>query len=65
MRKGLEIAWVEVHIALSFERKRPYCTGLNKYINTQSYVFQIKCISLPRYNNPSDRSSAAKDLRTL
>jgi len=54
--------WVEARIALSLERKRPYCTGLNKYT---PYVFQIICVSLPRYNNPSDRSSAAKDLRTL
>jgi len=42
--------WVEARIALSLERKRPYCTGLNKYT---SYVFQIICVSLPRYNNPS------------
>jgi len=31
MRKGVEIAWFEAHIALSLERKRPYYTGLNKY----------------------------------
>jgi len=31
MRKGVEIAWVETHIALSLERESSYCTGLNKY----------------------------------
>jgi len=31
MRKGVEIVWVKARIALSLERKRPYCTGRNKY----------------------------------
>jgi len=64
MRKGVEIAWVEAHITLSLERKRPYCTRLNKY-TIICVSNQIICVSLPRYNNPSNRSSAAKDLPTL
>jgi len=41
MRQGVEIAWVETRITLFLARKRPYCTRLNKYVNTQSYVFLI------------------------
>ena len=58
MRKGVEIAWVEARIVLSLERKRLYRTII-------CVSNQIICVSLSRYNNPSNRSSAAKDLRTL
>jgi len=52
MRERVEITWVEAHITLCLDRKHPYCTGHNKII----------CDSLPRYNNPLDQSSVAKDL---
>ena len=49
MRKGVEIAWVEAYITLSLDRKRPYCTRLNKY--TIICVSNKMCFS-PKIQQP-------------
>ena len=49
MRKRVEITWVVARITLSLERKRPYCTGLNKY--TIICVSNHMCFS-PKIQQP-------------